>query len=84
MKTTFSFVSCHSLKYKTILNCAKNIIMPSLSNIFEIPIFILLALWFPLVLIIFWIMPDRKRKIIVNDLSKLLKIIFSNKPPNPK
>ncbi len=55
-----------------------------LSNVFEIPIFILLVLWFPSVLIIFWIMPDKKRKVIVNDICKLLRIIFSNKPPSLK
>lgn len=53
-----------------------------LSTLTELPVFILIALWFPIVILIFWIMPDKKRKSIVEDLCKLLESAFRNKPPN--
>jgi hypothetical protein len=53
-----------------------------LSTIAELPKLIYIALWFPIVILIFWIIPDKKRKSIVEDLCKILESVFRNKPPN--
>jgi len=69
---------------KTLFNCEKiQIMLNLLLKLTGMQIFIiLLFLWLPTVLIILIFTPPTKRKSIMKDFRKLLKIIYKEKPPN--